>query len=89
MTPALLLCMQATAKSPFTSRAWHEFPWARARLLEPWLKIIFTFIGINGELWAGQPHFRCGSTDHSTLLRSGVHDVQGWGCSRPAGRPGV
>ena len=85
MTTILPPCMQATAKTPFTSRAWHEFPWARARMLEPWLKIIFTFIGINGELWAGQPHFRCGSPEHNTLLRSGVHDVQGQGCSRPAG----
>ncbi len=81
--------MQATAKTPFSSRAWHEFPWARARMLEPWLKISLTFIGINGELWAGQPHFRCSSPEHNTLLKSGVHEgqVQGLGKTCTKGRP--
>ena len=69
-TPTLLLCLQATARAPFTSRAWHEFPWARACMLEPWLKISLTLIGITFELWSGEPYFemRCVSSGHDTVL---------------------
>ena len=89
LATTLLPCMQATAKTPFTSRAWHEFPWARALMLEPWLKITLTFIGINGELWAGQPHFRCSSQGTTHFLGSDVHECKGQGSSRPAGRSHV
>ena len=69
-TPALLLCLQATARAPFTSRAWHEFPWTRGRMLEPWLKISLTLLGITFELWSGEPYFemRCGTSGLDTVL---------------------
>ena len=52
--------LQSTDKKPYKSRAWYPFPWPKQLPLEPLLKVVFPFIGINGELWAGHDHYRLG-----------------------------
>ena len=39
-------------------------------MLEPWLKISLTLLGITFELWSGEPYFemRCGTSGHDTVL---------------------
>ena len=50
--------LQSTDKKPYKTRAWYPFPWPKQLPLEPLLKVVFPFIGINGELWAGHDHYR-------------------------------
>eukprot|EP00891_Asterochloris_glomerata_P005086 jgi/Astpho2/5086/Aster-08022 len=69
--------LKATARAPFTSRAWHEFPCARARMLEPWLKICLTFIGITFELWSGEPYLKM-SRLYGEDGRFVEHDLVDW-----------
>ncbi len=52
------LHLKSTEKKHFKSRAWYPFIWPKSIPLEPLLKIVFPFIGINGELWAGHDHYR-------------------------------
>jgi hypothetical protein len=42
----------------FRSKPWFLQPFLRELPLEPILKVFCTFIGINGELWAGHPSWR-------------------------------
>lgn len=52
------LHFKSSEKKPFKSRAWYPFLWPKSVPLEPLLKVVFPFIGINGELWAGHDHYR-------------------------------
>ena len=63
------LQLKASSKVPFTSRSWFEFPWALKNVpIEPVLKVLLPFVGINGELWAGHVSYRLAvSMPHFTL----------------------
>lgn len=50
--------MASSGKAPYSARAWYDFPWAKSIPLEPILKVVLTFIGINGELWFGHESWR-------------------------------
>lgn len=50
--------MASSGKSPYIARGWYEFPWGTRIPLEPILKVVLTFIGINGELWFGHESWR-------------------------------
>ncbi|KAL3147330.1 hypothetical protein ABBQ32_002814 [Trebouxia sp. C0010 RCD-2024] len=52
------LHFRSSEKKPFKSRAWYPFLWPKSVPIEPLLKVVFPFIGINGELWAGHDHYR-------------------------------
>lgn len=53
------LYFKSTGKKVYKGKAWYEFPLAGNKLpLEPILKVLFTFIGINAELWAGHVSYR-------------------------------
>ena len=56
---ACRLYLRSSTKFPYSSRSWYEWPW-RPRLLalEPWLKVLLPFLGINMELWAGHVSYR-------------------------------
>jgi len=51
-------CLRAhllsTPQRPYKSRAWFELPLLTSVPLEPIVKVLGCFIGINGELWFGQ-----------------------------------
>jgi hypothetical protein len=55
------LYMRSSRQAPYRSRAWFPLEWGRAGKLplEPALKVLLTFIGINAELWAGHTSYRC------------------------------
>ena len=67
--------MASSGKAPYSARAWYDFPWGKRLPLEPILKVVLTFIGINGELWFGHESWR------SVLLRIPRWLVRGrvWG----------
>ena len=51
----------SSSRAPYRARAWHAVPGAgrlRAFPLEPVLKLVACFIGINGELWFGHESWR-------------------------------
>jgi hypothetical protein len=53
------LYLRETSKHPYAGRSWYDFPLLSSVPLEPLCKVFFTFIGINGELWAGHESYRC------------------------------
>ena len=55
------LHMRSSSREPYVARAWYDFPWCCCTKvpLEPLLKVLLTFIGINGELWFGHESWRC------------------------------
>lgn len=50
--------MKDATKHPFSSRTWFDFPFLKSVPVEPLCKVVFTFIGINGELWFGHESYR-------------------------------
>ena len=53
------LYFNASGKQPYRTRSWYDFPWAARRVpVEPMLKFVLPFIGINAELWAGHVSYR-------------------------------
>ncbi|BDA48314.1 Transmembrane protein 45B [Coccomyxa sp. Obi] len=55
------LQLQATRQAPFRSCAWFPFSWGvrgKQLPLEPILKVLLPFLGINAELWAGHTSYR-------------------------------
>lgn len=49
----------STPRSPYRARAWHPLPGRASGLpLEPILKLLACFIGVNGELWYGHESWR-------------------------------
>eukprot|EP00884_Botryococcus_braunii_P010593 jgi/Botrbrau1/19535/Bobra.0035s0029.1 len=52
------LYLGETTKQQYTSRSWFEFPYLQSLPVEPLCKVLFTFLGINGELWFGHESFR-------------------------------
>ena len=58
LVSVLRLYLASSTKAPYASRCWYEFPWGKRAPLEPILKVVLTFIGINGELWFGHESWR-------------------------------
>jgi hypothetical protein len=53
------LYFKASAKRPYKSRSWYEFPGTCGRWpVEPVVKMLLPFIGMNLELWAGHVSYR-------------------------------
>ncbi len=52
------LYLGETTKQPYVSRTWFEFPYLQSVPVEPLCKVLFTFLGINGELWFGHESYR-------------------------------
>ncbi|DBB05337.1 hypothetical protein WJX82_005298 [Trebouxia sp. C0006] len=69
------LHLKSSEKKPFKSRAWYPFLWPKSVPIEPLLKIVFPFIGINGELWAGHDHYR---HLYESDGRFTEHHIQDW-----------
>ncbi|CAL5223553.1 g6086 [Coccomyxa viridis] len=67
--------MASSGKAPYSARAWYDFPWAKSIPLEPILKVVLTFIGINGELWFGHESWR---TLHGADGRFIVDNINEW-----------
>lgn len=59
------LYMKSSARAPYTARSWYEFPSCSRIPIEPLLKVLLTFIGINGELWFGHESWRYALNAHS------------------------
>lgn len=69
------LHLQSSGQAPFRSRAWFPFSWGvrgQQLPLEPALKVLLTFVGINAELWAGHTSYRCLSQT------PGIHPDHAW-----------
>lgn len=53
------LYMNSSVRAPYQARTWYEFPSNCCKVpLEPLLKVLLTFVGINGELWFGHESWR-------------------------------
>ncbi|KAK9803119.1 hypothetical protein WJX73_006959 [Symbiochloris irregularis] len=70
------LYLRSSTKFPYISRSWYEWPWwVRSVPLEPLFKVVFPFIGINMELWAGHVSYR---RLHDDLGRFQLGNMQDW-----------
>ncbi len=52
------LYMKSSVKAPYKARTWYDFPFSTRVPIEPLLKMLLTFVGINGELWFGHESWR-------------------------------
>ena len=64
------LYLKSSVKAPYSARTWYDFPFSSRVPIEPLLKVLLTFIGINGELWFGHESWRCAIDCLSQLLSS-------------------
>lgn len=70
----------AAARRGFASRAWYPVffgpGWLRRVPLEPLIKIILPFIGINGELWLGHESWRTLNAPDGRFVVDNINDWQ-------------
>lgn len=72
------LYMKDATKYPFASRTWFEFPLLKSVPVEPLCKVVFTFVGINGELWFGHESYRHALASTSFYLNMMIYREGIW-----------
>ncbi|KAK9917098.1 hypothetical protein WJX75_000858 [Coccomyxa subellipsoidea] len=70
------LYLKSSVKAPYSARTWYDFPFSSRVPIEPLLKVLLTFIGINGELWFGHESWRTLYGDDGRFILDNINEWQ-------------